>query len=61
MTNLLEITVQRAAIEWLQEFKPRTRMDAYPMLQVAIVALNKLVQNEVQIRSHQAEELIRLK
>lgn len=48
-------------IAWLQEFKPRTRMDAYPMLQVAIVALNKIIQKEVVIRSQQAETLIRLK
>jgi hypothetical protein len=48
-------------IAWLQEFKPRTRMDAYPMLQVAVVALNKIIHKEVLVRSQQAETLIRLK
>jgi hypothetical protein len=47
-------------VAWLEEFKPRTRMDAYPMLQVAIAALNKLVQREVHMRNQQAETLIRL-
>ena len=48
-------------IAWLGKFKPRTRMDAYPMLQVAIVALNKLIHKEVNIHNKQAETLIRLK
>jgi len=48
-------------IAWLGKFKPRTRMDAYPMLQVAIVALNKLIHKEVNIHNRQAETLIRLK
>ena len=38
-------------VAWLEEFKPRTRMDGYPMLQVAIAALNKLVQREVHMRN----------
>jgi hypothetical protein len=48
-------------IAWLKEFKPRTRIDAYPMLQVAVAALDKLVQNEVTLRDKQAEALIRIK
>jgi len=46
---------------WLSEFKPRTRADAYPMLQVAVCAIQKIVSKEVKMRSHQAETLIRLK
>ena len=48
-------------VKWLRTFKPRTRTDAYPMLQVAIVALNKIVHKEVKIWNQQAETLIRLK
>jgi hypothetical protein len=48
-------------VNWLRTFKPRTRTDAYPMLQVAIVALNKIVHKEVKIWNQQAETLIRLK
>ena len=45
---------------WLKEFKPRTRIDAYPMLQVAVVALEKLMHREVKLRSQQTETLIKL-
>jgi len=54
-------TTAEDLLEWLHVFKPRTRTDAYPMLQVAIVALHKIVHREVQMRSQQAETLIRLK
>ena len=48
-------------LAWLHEFKPRTRADAYPMLQVAVCAIQKIVSKEVTIRNEQAETLIRLK
>lgn len=48
-------------LAWLNEFKPRTRADAYPMLQVAVSAIHKIVSKEVKMRNGQAETLIRLK
>ena len=56
-----DTTTVEDLVKWLRTFKPRTRTDAYPMLQVAIVALNKIVHKEVQMRNQQAETLIRLK
>mmetsp|Transcript_24672 Transcript_24672/g.80878 ORF Transcript_24672/g.80878 Transcript_24672/m.80878 type:complete len:207 (+) Transcript_24672:1241-1861(+) len=44
-------------ISWLNEFKPRTRMDAFPMLQVAISALNQLVVSKASLHSNVEQSL----
>eukprot|EP00961_Rhodomonas_salina_P038527 517658-Rhodomonas_salina.1 len=36
-------------VEWLNRFRPRTRIDAYPMLQVAIDVISKLTRNELKV------------